>query len=507
MTTVRELVAVLGLDFDGSGFKKAEGAMQSLKGGLLGVATVVGSTFAAVAGVTVSMAKQADEIKDLAVTLGVTTDGLQKLGYAAQLSGSNAATLQAGLQHLARTASAASTGNKDLAGTFKRLGIPLKDASGGLRTTDALLLDMAGSLDKVKSPTERAAIAADLLGRSAGPQLQQLLSQGRAGIEALGKELEDLGGLMDDGFIESSAEMNDNLDRLNVVTRSVGLTIARSFLPTLRNITKVMVDWWRANRQVIEQRLTTVINSIGSAFEGLIGIGKAFAKAFDTITDSFGGFSNPAKAVIALLAAVAAAFLVPAGPIIALGVAFMAVIDDINQFVTGGESLLGDFAEWLGAWGASIGGVFGSIAVHLSNTLKHFQGAGWEEIANAFVRVWRAATDSVLGFFAELRDAWNAAKGFITNIPKAVVNFVTGGASAGPASTAPSSVAGVAGSMSSAPIYNSGGSSQTNINAPITVNGATDPKAVAKAIDERIRQREAQANIETRAALLPMGAR
>lgn len=506
MTTVRELVAVLGLDFDGSGFNKAEGAMKSLKSGLAGVAAVVTGTFAAVAGVTVSMAKQADELGDLAVTLGVTTDGLQKLGYAAQMSGSDAATLQAGLSFLARSASAASDGNKEMAATFGRLGVKLKDSSGNLRSTDALLLDMAGSLDKVKSPTERAALAADLLGRSAGPRLQQFLAQGREGIEALGKELEELGGLMDEGFIESSGEMNDNLDRMNVVVRSVGLTIARSFLPTLRTLTSGMVGWWRANRQVIEQRLTTVIDSIGSAFEGVLGVGKVFMSGFEAIGKTFGGFSRTAQFVIASLVAIGAAMLLPFGPTILLSGIILALLDDFNQFVTGGESLLGDFTDWLKSWGHNTGGVFGWVAEQIANFLNHFRGAGWEEVANAFVRVWRHATDSVLGFFRDVADAWTNAKNFIAGIPTSVATTVKNIVRSDDA-LFPSSVEKISGAVSAASSQGSTTSKSTTVNASITVNGAGDPNAVASAIDKKLREREEQAVIEDRAALIPAGAR
>jgi hypothetical protein len=45
------------------------------------------------------------------------------------------------------------------------------------------------------------------------------------------------------------------------------------------------------------------------------------------------------------------------------------------------------------------------------------------------------------------------------------------------------------------------------VNASITVNGAGDPNAVASAIDKKLREREEQAVIEDRAALIPAGAR
>jgi hypothetical protein len=345
VATVRELVVALGLDFDSSGFAKADAAIRVLRTGFFGVGAVIGGLKAALTGITVSMAKQAGEVYDTATALGVTTDAIQKLGYAAQLSGSNAEQMRAALTHIGAAAAAAASGNKEMAQSFG--GIGLHDMNGGLKTADRLLLDLANKMQGMKNPTEKAALAAQLLGRQAGPRMVQLLSQGEAGIAALGDELESLGGVIDEDFIESSRALNDSIERVQVVIKSVGLIVARAFIPAVQKMTKGIVDWWKANRQIIDSRLTFFVQRLASAFEG---IGLVVDKVIE-IFSGFGGGVSPAGKMMMLLAGaamtLAAAMLLPAAPIIILSGLILALLDDINEFSKGNESLIGDVVkEW-----------------------------------------------------------------------------------------------------------------------------------------------------------------
>ncbi len=416
MATVRELVVSLGLDFDSTGFAKAERAIAVLKSGFAGMAGLLAGAAAGLTGITIAVSKQADELRDLSLTLGVSTEALQKLGYAAQLSGANAETMRTGLIFLTRQAEAAGSGSKEAAANFAKFGVNLRDQNGHLKTADRLFLDVANGAQKLKDPTERAALAAQLLGRSAGPQLVQLLSQGEAGIQELGLELEALGGLMDGDFIDASADFNDSLDRLQVAVKGFGITIAKAFLPYLSGAVKGLVEWYRANREVINSRVTFFVSRMGSAFQGLGNLIGLAVQAVSKIVSAFGKANPVFLSVLLVMGALALAFLSPTFAIILLTGLIAAIADDINTFVTGGKSVLGDFVDFLKKWGHDTGGVIGGFVESIADALAFFSGAGWDEVFEAFGRVWDEVANSIGESVDWLMGKWRALRDGLASI-------------------------------------------------------------------------------------------
>ncbi len=380
MATVRELVVALGLDFDAGGFAKADAAIRVLRTGFLGVGAVITGAAAALTGITVAVARSADHMNDFAQSIGVSAEAVQKLGYAAQLSGSSADTLRTGLTFLARQAQAASEGSTEASENFAKFGVRLHETGGGLKTADRLLLDIAKGMEHVKNPTERAALAAQLLGRSAGPQLVQLLAQGEDGIGALGDELEALGGLMDQEFIEASAALADTLDRMQFVVKGVGVTIARAFLPAVQGVTRGIIEWWKANRRVVDNGLVFFVQRMMSAFSGIAGVLRAVTSAFGQFVDDLGPVGRVMVVLAGAALTMALAFASPAGAVLVLSGLVLALADDINEFVEGGESVLGDFVDFMIDWGKQNGGVLGDFIADVGRFLKDFQGAGWGEV-------------------------------------------------------------------------------------------------------------------------------
>jgi hypothetical protein len=413
MATVRELVVSLGLDFNSSGFAQAEKAIAALKTGMSAVGGVLIGMAAGLTGITVAVTKQADELRDLSLTLGVSTDALQKLGYAAQLSGADAETMRTGLIFLARQAEAAGSGSKDAAANFDKFGVKLRDGNGHLKTADRLLLDVANGAQGLKDPTERAALAAQLLGRSAGPRLVQLLSQGEAGIAELGAELEALGGLMDTDFIEASAEFNDNLDRMQTAVKGFGITIAKAFLPFLSSAVKGIVEWYRANREVINSRVTFFVERMASAFRGLASV---IGIAIDGITKVIRRLSETHPIFLTTIAIVGALALAFASPVVAallLTTLIAALADDINVFVTGGKSVLGEFADFMVDWGNKNGGVLGKFIADVGRFINEFRGAGWGEVAkeaNAHFEIFAKTLGTISTILSKIVTAANLVR-------------------------------------------------------------------------------------------------
>lgn len=176
--------------------------------------------------------RTADQLGEAAERTGFTTEALSRLGYAAQLSGSSLETLERGVVRLARQQVEAARGNETAARTFETFGISITDAEGGLRSTEAVLLDLADVFQQLPAGVEKTALATELFGRS-GTELVGTLSRGREGITALGDELESLGGVIRSDAAAAAGDFNDTLDRARLALRGVALQVTQEILPTL----------------------------------------------------------------------------------------------------------------------------------------------------------------------------------------------------------------------------------------------------------------------------------
>ena len=105
-----------------------------------------------------------------------------------------------------------------------------------------MLLDVADAFALLPEGAARSAKAAELFGAKLGTVMIPFLTQGRAGIEALGDEIERLGGLMSDETAKAAAEFNDNLDRLKTLSSSAGIALANELVPALNAFINRILD-------------------------------------------------------------------------------------------------------------------------------------------------------------------------------------------------------------------------------------------------------------------------
>src|SRR5262245_43600102 len=103
---VRELIARLGLDFDQSAFDKGERAMRTMRNVAVGLAGVfvTGKIAQGLKSIVVGTAEAVDGMSEAAQRVGVTTQALQQLGHAAQVTGSSQEDMGQSLAFLSRNA-------------------------------------------------------------------------------------------------------------------------------------------------------------------------------------------------------------------------------------------------------------------------------------------------------------------------------------------------------------------------------------------------------------------
>ncbi len=187
---------------------------------------------------TKSIIDAADALDQMSERTGVSVEDLGRLQYAAKLSGVESEQLGKSLQALSGEIVAAAGGSESAIAKFKRLGVSVQDTTTKqIRPANAVLLDLADAFSNLPEGAERSARAAEIFGAKLGGVMVPFLSQGRAGIQALGDEIERLGGLMTAETAKAAAEFNDNLDRLKTTSSAAGIAIANALLPTLNKLT------------------------------------------------------------------------------------------------------------------------------------------------------------------------------------------------------------------------------------------------------------------------------
>jgi ribosomal protein L9 len=249
---VKELVALLGVKTDKQSFNQAESGL----GKIAKAAKVMAAAFAAfqvgkkIAGVVQEVADLGDKFDKMAKRSGFASKTLQQLGHAAELSGASINTVETAIKKLQSSQIEAADGTATYADEFKRLGIEVKGVDGELKDTPELLLEIADAMNELDTDAERTQVAMKLLGRS-GTQLIPMFKEGSEGIKEMMQELVDLGAVMDDDLVKSSADLIDNQRRLDMALLGVKNTIAKELMPQANEFIEGMIDWWKINGKIV----------------------------------------------------------------------------------------------------------------------------------------------------------------------------------------------------------------------------------------------------------------
>jgi len=361
---VRELFAKLGLSVDAASFAVADHMLGAVKSGLGLLVSGAARAGAEMRDVITRTVETASALNDTSVALGVTTEALQELGYAAQLNGSSLEGMADGLRKLSIHMEAAAEGGGEAAEVFRKLGVSVTEG-GKLRAADAVLEDIAEKFKAMPDGARKVATAIDLFGKS-GASLIPTLTVGREELVKLREEARGLGVVMTRELIESGDTLGDTWDKLKFAADGLRYTIASSLLTGLNDTLRATIEWIKANRVLVSSRMALVFKAMGAGIRAL-GAGLSLVwRVLGFVIDRWKLFSvlilstlaavvlANAGAVISFLSlqaasvaaavASAAAWAAAAAPVLALAALIALVVlalEDIWVFLHGGESLFG----------------------------------------------------------------------------------------------------------------------------------------------------------------------
>jgi phage-related protein len=223
----------------------AGGKFEKLGAIVKGIGIAVGAAMAAIGAATAAAGKAlynmatdaaaaGDRIDKVSQSVGLSTKGFQEWDYVLSQNGADIESLKTGLNGLNNTVDDVINGNEAAARKFERLGISIDDLRGKSRE-EIFNMTIAG-LQGVSDESEKAAIASDLLGKSA-VGLAPLLNQTAESTEALKQKANELGMVMSDDAIAASVAFTDSLDTLKRTFGGIKNAIGAQLLPGLTMIT------------------------------------------------------------------------------------------------------------------------------------------------------------------------------------------------------------------------------------------------------------------------------
>lgn len=294
------------------------------------IATVAGAAVTgAFAAIILKTAQAGDQFDKMSLRTGVAVEDLSALAYAADISGTDIGTLEKGLKGLTKVMDDASMGIGEGMEAFELLDIAVMDSEGKLRSTVDVLKEAATKISAIEDPTKQAALAMDLFGARAGPQLLPLLKAGEGGIEDLMNRAKELGITMSTEAATKAAEFTDRMTDLKGslagAGRTIGDVLIPAVIPLIEKVTEIVgkvVDWTKENPELV-----ATITKVAA----VVGVAAAVGGPILMLVSAFSAIA-PAIALIGTVAT---------GPIGLLIIAVTAIIaiwknwDVIVEFVSG----------------------------------------------------------------------------------------------------------------------------------------------------------------------------
>jgi len=226
-------------------------------GAVAGIAALGAAAIAAVAGISALVFKASEaaaELVDMSVQTGISTTRLQELKFIGDQVGTSFDSIVGAQSRLVRSMSSATDQQKkfdqaiaegksedevaavgDMALAFNKLGVSTTDSAGHLRDTQAVFDDVISALGRIQNPTERDALAMQILGKSA-QEMNGIIKTSPAEMERLTKQAHELGAVMSEEDVAALEAFDDTMASLQAGLKGTLGTLAADFLPVFQQV-------------------------------------------------------------------------------------------------------------------------------------------------------------------------------------------------------------------------------------------------------------------------------
>lgn len=366
----------VGALVDFASLSVAEKAVGSFSDKIVSLAKWAGAAIAA-GSVAVALQRTADKFNDLGDVVSrvgnATVKELDRLGYVAELTGSDANTATASFENLSRTIGEAAQGIGRGAQVFEKLGLSAKDAQGNVKTTTQVLDEIKVKIQDLSKAEQSAYIQRLGLDRT---MIGMLTSDTTEIIDQYNKRTEALGINVDEAA-ELGAKYNDAIKVTergfdDIITAFV-LRVLPSITTAIERVSKLIDE----NAGLIKSYVDPIAAAVSIGADLVTGFITGIGKLFK-ILGKWPVYIGAVTVAWKLLNAVFKAS--PIGRIITLVMGLVTaiglLIDDYETWKEGGKSLFGDLWGYVEKFANGLMFVWNKLA----GLLEH----GCKEIAALF---------------------------------------------------------------------------------------------------------------------------
>lgn len=403
---------------------KLSGGLKGLAGAAGGLSGALGSlvplaTGAGLAAMAKGAIDAADNMNDLSQKTGVSVESLSKFQQAANASGTSIEGVGAAMIKLNRNLATRNAGATE---ALTALGLSATDASGKLKSTDAIMLEVADKFAKMPDGANKTAAAMALFGK-AGADMIPLLNGGS-------KAVTDLSATMTGDFAKGADSLNDKLAALQGKLLALGVNIGTALMPALNVIADLVMN------------LANAFAAMPGPLQAIVGAVVALAAAFVVLAPAISAVISIAGVLAGLkIGATIAGWAAVAGPAItAISAAFTGLLTFLTGTLLPGliaffsgpvgwtvlavaavvamailfRKPLTDFAAWLVSWGKPIGQFFtDNVTTPISNA--------WTAMVEFLPKAMSSIGDKVKSIFTGVV---NTVKGAMRNVLQFIANAV-----------------------------------------------------------------------------------
>lgn len=217
---------------------KADGSVASfgkLRGGIALVAVIAATAIASVVKLTLAVADMADALNDMANRTNISTERLSLMDAMAKMAGSSVEELVASSEKLAAKLAKQDEESGKAVTALKDLGISTKDANGETKSMLALQEEIVLAVDKATDRAKAEGAAILLLGNDYH-KLKTAIKETAEQKSEMYDYMRRVGAVVTTKLAKDSDTLNDNISKLGLSFKGMGISIADITVPILNKV-------------------------------------------------------------------------------------------------------------------------------------------------------------------------------------------------------------------------------------------------------------------------------
>lgn len=284
--TIDMLLKTAGLE---QGATKAERQMSRIQTRAVALGTVIGDAIGkglnkvgeALYNMTLGIAKDVDQLSKFSQQIGVSTESLSRLQYAAgQMANVSEQQFGMALRRMTRRIEEAKDGAGPAAAALERLGLSARELAR--MSPDQQFRKLAEAMKDAQSQGGRLRDTMAIFDTEGMP-LVNMLAAGSDRIREFEEEADKLGVTVGQDLVADALAFQNELRKLEGVKKGLRQTIASELLPTLTNMTSKFTD-----AEDAAGRLDKVARVASTGVKLLATVGAVVVGVFKTVGEALG---------------------------------------------------------------------------------------------------------------------------------------------------------------------------------------------------------------------------